>query len=175
MIRALIIDTATPEYACLRPLLDGANPGGWVDGASGILELLASRQPGELVLLQPGPRAGMHHLLYASVRGDLQQVAVSEVRYFMAEHKYVWVRTAQSRVLIRASLAALAEEFAGHFVRIHRNALIATHYLTGLSRSRDGRCSACLTGIDETLPVSRRRVAVLRRLVRSYGMGSQPA
>jgi two-component system response regulator AlgR len=138
-----------------------------------LMALLANRRPGELVLLQSDTQADVRRSICARVRGGLQQVPVGEVRYFMAEHKYVWVRTADTRLLIRDSLQSLEQEFAGRFVRIHRNALVATYYLEGLSGSGYGVCRVRLTGIDETLPVSRRRVAFLRRLVMA-GPGARP-
>ncbi len=166
-MKALVIDNASPEHARLRRLLDDAGRNGVAEGAAGILELLACRLPGELVLVQTQPQAAARSHLCAGSRVGCQQVPVGEVRYFLAEHKYVWVRSAHERLLIRDSLVSLAQEFADRFVRIHRNALVATRYLTGLGAAGGGRCHVSLAGIEETLPVSRRRATALRRLVRA--------
>jgi two-component system response regulator AlgR len=173
-MKLLVIDSASPEHARLHRLLHGGdrNRPCLVDSAAELQAMLARRRPGDLVLLQagsarhPGPQTDARCQICACVRGGLQQVPVAEVRYFLAEHKYVWVRTAQGRVLIRESLQALAQEFAAGFVRIHRNALVATRYLAGLSGPVRGGCRVRLEGIEERLPVSRRRVAALRRLIR---------
>jgi DNA-binding LytR/AlgR family response regulator len=161
-LKGLLIDRANPAHAGLRRLLDGAGRGGVAEGADGIGELLARGAPGDLLLVQAESPAAARSQLCVRVRDGLVRVPVGEVRYFQAEHKYVWVRTARSRLLIPDSLRALAQEFAGRFVRIHRNALVAGCHVTGLS----GQGRVSLAGVDETLPVSRRRLAALRRLIR---------
>jgi len=174
-MKLLVIDGASPEHARLCRLLEGGDRNRpCVAGSAAELQaMLARRRPGELVLLQAGnarlagPQTHPRCRICACVRGGLQQVPVEEIRYFLAEHKYVWVRTAQGRLLIRESLQALAQEFAAGFVRIHRNALVATRYLAGLSGPARGGSRVRLDGIDEMLPVSRRRVAALRRLIRT--------
>lgn len=166
-MKVLVIDADCPEQDRLLRLLDAAGRRSPLEGAGGILDLLEQRAPGELVLLQAeqAPGRPVRQRLCARVRGGLQQVPVGEVRYFLAEHKYVWVRTPQTRLLIRDSLQSLAREFAGRFVRIHRNALVATRYLSGLAIAGGGQCRVSLAGIDETLTVSRRRLATVRRML----------
>jgi two-component system response regulator AlgR len=110
-----------------------------------------------------GPRTR----ICARVRGSLQLVPVEEIRYFLADQKYVTIGTADSRVLIEESLVALEEEFSDRFVRIHRNALVAPAYLIGLERDAGGQFRARLRDVGETLEISRRHLAELRRLVRS--------
>ncbi len=100
------------------------------------------------------------------VRGGLQLVEVSEVRYFQADQKYVTVSTADSQLLVEETLKALEDEFAGQFVRIHRNALVARRYLVGLVKDAEGRTCVRLAGIDTTLEVSRRHSAAIRRLLK---------
>jgi two-component system response regulator AlgR len=101
----------------------------------------------------------------ARVRGSLQLIPVDEVRYFQADQKYVSVCTADGQVLIEETLKSLEEEFAGQFVRIHRNALIATRYLAGLEKDAEGQARVQLSGVAETLEVSRRHIAGIRKLV----------
>ena len=103
----------------------------------------------------------------ASVRGSLQLIEVDDIRYFRADQKYVSVVTAAGEVLIEETLKSLEEEFAGRFVRIHRNALVATRYVDGLVRDDEGRGRLQLSGIDGTLEVSRRHIAGIRRLVKA--------
>jgi two-component system response regulator AlgR len=110
---------------------------------------------------------GARQRICAQVRGSLQLIAVDEVRYFQADQKYVTVRTADSQVLIEETLKALEDEFAGQFVRIHRNALIARRYLTGLEKDPEGRSCVRLAGVDATLEVSRRHSAAIRKLVKA--------
>lgn len=171
-MKALVIDRACPEYVRLCRLLEVSGRA----GPAGLPELLACRAPGELVLLQAEAAGSVRTRLCVRERDGLRQVPVAAVRYFLAEHKYVWMRTAQGRWLIDASLCALDREFAGRFVRIHRNALVAVTWIDGLADHGRARCAVRLAGIDETLPVSRRRLAAVRALVRaSPGVGEQAA
>ncbi len=103
----------------------------------------------------------------ASVRGGLQLIEVADIRYFQADQKYVSVVTADAEILIEETLKALEDEFADHFVRIHRNALVARRYIDGLVRDPEGRGRVQLSGIAGTLEVSRRHIAGIRRLVKA--------
>jgi two-component system response regulator AlgR len=113
-----------------------------------------------------GP-GGARQRICVPVRGSLQLIAVDEVRYFQADQKYVTVCTADSQVLIEETLKALEQEFAGQFVRIHRNALVARRYLAGLEKDTDGHPRVRLEGIDASLEVSRRHSAAIRKLLKS--------
>jgi len=103
----------------------------------------------------------------ASVRGSLQLIEVDDIRYFQADQKYVSVVTPDSEILIEETLKALEEEFAERFVRIHRNALVARRYITGLERDDEGHGRVQLSGMASTLEVSRRHIAEIRRLVKA--------
>jgi two-component system response regulator AlgR len=103
----------------------------------------------------------------ATVRGNLQLIEVDDIRYFLADQKYVSVVTPDCEILIEETLKALEEEFAERFVRIHRNALVARSYITGLERDDEGRGRVQLSGMAGTLEVSRRHIAGIRRLVKA--------
>ena len=103
----------------------------------------------------------------ARVRGSLQLIPVADIRYFQADQKYVTVCTADLCVLIEETLKALEDEFAGQFVRIHRNALVARRYITGMEKDEEGRVCVRLADISQTLEVSRRHAAQVRKLVRA--------
>ncbi|MEO7199601.1 MAG: LytTR family DNA-binding domain-containing protein [Dokdonella sp.] len=101
------------------------------------------------------------------VRGNLVLVAVTDIHYLLSEDKYVVVHHLGGTLLIEEALKALEQEFASHFVRIHRNCLVARDKLTGLDRLGDGRVMARLDGVDDALEVSRRNLPGLRKTVRS--------
>ncbi len=123
--------------------------------------------PIQAVALHAGDGHGAaRQRICVQVRGSLQLVEVSEVRYFQADQKYVTVSTADSQLLVEETLKALEDEFAGQFVRIHRNALVARRYLVGLVKDAEGRTCVRLAGIDTTLEVSRRHSAAIRRLLK---------
>lgn len=110
--------------------------------------------------------AAVRERICANVRGSLQLIAVEDIRYFLADQKYVTVCSAGDSVLIEDSLKSLEQEFGERFVRIHRNALVAPRYLAGLERDADGRSLVILQGVTERLEVSRRHLAAVRDLVR---------
>lgn len=117
-------------------------------------------------LQEADEQAGERQRICANVRGSLQLIPVEEIRYFQADQKYVTVCTAESRVLIEETLKGLEQEFATRFVRIHRNALVAKRFISGMTKDVDGHLQVQLAGIDRTLEVSRRHISEIRRLVK---------
>jgi two-component system response regulator AlgR len=102
-----------------------------------------------------------------NVRGSLQLIPVTEIRYFLADQKYVTVCTADGKLLTEETLKLLEQEFADRFVRIHRNALVARQYITGIDKDEEGHARVVLAGTDDTLEISRRHLADIRKLVRA--------
>ena len=101
----------------------------------------------------------------AHYRGKLQTVNVEDVIYLQADHKYVTVRHDGGELLIDESLRSLEREFPDLFLRIHRNALVARVQLRGLEKRADGVSFVRLRDCSETLVVSRRHLAEVRRWV----------
>ena len=112
-------------------------------------------------------QSGKRQRICANVRGSLQLIPVEDVRYFQADQKYVVVATAEAQMLIEETLKSLEQEFDDQFVRIHRNALVARRYITGLAKDGDGHAQVSLAGMEETLEVSRRHIADVRKLVKA--------
>ncbi len=104
--------------------------------------------------------------LCARLRGNLRLIPIEDVRYLQAEEKYVVVHHARGEDLVEESLKSLEDEFAGHFLRIHRNCLVARHELVELRRDLDGHVHAVLRHADRPLEVSRRCVTQLRDAIR---------
>ncbi|MGE3106645.1 MAG: LytR/AlgR family response regulator transcription factor [Lysobacterales bacterium] len=104
--------------------------------------------------------------LCARVRGSLRLVPIEEIAFLLAEDKYVLVHADSGEVLVDESLKSLETEFAGRFVRIHRNCLIARDRLIALERSADASMHARLRGAQRTLEISRRCLPALRSLVK---------
>lgn len=113
----------------------------------------------------PGESQARSHIC-ARVRGALQLMPVEEIRFFQADNKYVTARDAERSLLIEDSLKALEEEFAGRFLRIHRNALVARAFVKALEKDAEGRNMVVLEGVEEKLEVSRRHAPELRRWLR---------
>jgi two-component system, LytTR family, response regulator AlgR len=104
--------------------------------------------------------------LSARVRGELRLIPIADVQYLQADTKYVEVHTAKEMVLIEDSLVQLEEEFAGLFVRIHRNCLVAKTAIASLLKSAQGEVAVSLRNRSERLEVSRRNVAAVRKLMK---------
>lgn len=95
-------------------------------------------------------------------QGKVRLIPVDEVVYFMADQKYITVRHLGGEVLIEDSLKSLLEEFPEHFLRVHRNAIVAKNYLLALEKDLMGPYRLRLRGIEDKVEVSRRHVAKVR-------------
>jgi two-component system, LytTR family, response regulator AlgR len=96
---------------------------------------------------------------------QLRLIPVSDIRYFVAEQKYITVHHAKGTDLIDESLKDLSVEFDEDFVRIHRNALVAERAIASVERDEEGQYKVLLRDSTVTLPISRRHnTVVLRRL-----------
>jgi two-component system response regulator AlgR len=100
------------------------------------------------------------------MRGRITLIPVRDIIYFIADNKYVTVRTATEQHLIEESLVSLEEEFSDRFLRIHRGSLVNTDYLRGMEKNTAGHWRVLMKGIDEKLVVSRRHTPQVRRWVR---------
>ena len=118
-------------------------------------------------LQEAGIGTGVRQSICANVRGSLQLIPVTDIRYFQADQKYVVVCTADTQLLIEETLKSLEQEFSASFVRIHRNALVARRFISGLGKDEDGRAQVILAGVEQTLEVSRRHLAEVRKLVKA--------
>jgi two-component system, LytTR family, response regulator AlgR len=94
----------------------------------------------------------------ATTREGLVRVPVNDIVYFLADQKYTTVCHLHGEVLIEESLKTLEEDFSPWFLRVHRKALVATRFIAGLER-----------GAPTLLPVSRRRLAEVRRFLTDDG------
>lgn len=112
-----------------------------------------------------GQAAARTHLA-ARLRGSLRLIPIEDIRYLQADEKYVVVHHARGEDLIEESLKSLETEFAGRFVRIHRNCLVARDEIVELRRSPDGSVHAVLRHVDAPLEISRRCLTQLRETLR---------
>jgi two-component system response regulator AlgR len=126
---------------------------------------LTARQLQEINQAQQEPPARTH--ISVHLRGNIRLVPLPDVVYFLADSKYVAVRTATEEHLIEDSLVNLEREFADRFLRIHRNALVSAVHIKGIEKSPSGTWQVALTGIDKRLDVSRRHAASVRRWARN--------
>lgn len=114
--------------------------------------------------VDPQGAAQRRHISARTHRG-IELVPVDEIRYFLADQKYVTVKYPDGEVLIDDTLKELEDEFGERFVRIHRNALVAVAWLEGMELATAGHYQVRLKGVEERLVVSRRHVAGLRKMM----------
>ena len=102
-------------------------------------------------------------------RHRISLVPVGEVVYLKAELKYVTLRTRAGEHLIEEPLVAIEREFAGRFVRVHRNCLVSRAAIRGFERAGAGdeelHWNVLLDGVEERLPVSRRQWPALKGIL----------
>jgi two-component system response regulator AlgR len=100
------------------------------------------------------------------LRGNIRLVPVQDILYFMADSKYVTVRTPADEHLIEDSLVNLEKEFGERFLRVHRNALVSTQAIKAIEKGPAGGWQVVLKEHHKRLDVSRRHVADVRRWAR---------
>jgi two-component system response regulator AlgR len=108
-------------------------------------------------------------ILLVQERGITERIPLREVLYLKAELKYVSVRTAIKTHILEGSLNDLEARYPTHFLRIHRNALVAAHAIRALEKHLDpdegDGWAVRLSGIDELLLVSRRQLAAVKEVI----------
>lgn len=93
------------------------------------------------------------------------QIAVENVLYFNADHKYTVVHTATDEHLIRMPLAELAAQLdPDQFWQVHRSTLINLAFLEGTRRDENSRLFLRIKGHPRELPVSRAFVHLFRAM-----------
>ncbi|MEO6172553.1 MAG: LytTR family DNA-binding domain-containing protein [Arenimonas sp.] len=100
--------------------------------------------------------------LSARLRGGLRLISIEDIYYLQADEKYVVVHHSRGEDLLEESLKSIEQEFAGFFLRIHRNCLVAHTEFQELRRDNDGSVHAILRHGKQALEVSRRCVPGLR-------------
>lgn len=117
-----------------------------------------------LTLLEERDDVAQRFVVARTHEGETR-VALEDIVYCRAEDKYTAVRHLQGELLISDSLNALEQRFGDAFVRIHRQLLVATRFVTGLYTDDYGNRKLRLQHCDTPLPVSRRRLAAVRKIL----------
>lgn len=111
-------------------------------------------------------------------RGRTERVPLWQVLYLKAELKYITVRTAAHTYILEGALGELEHRFSDHFLRIHRNALVARRAIRALEKHHDPQegegWAVRLDGVPEPLLVSRRQLAVVRDVVAGVSARGEP-
>lgn len=110
------------------------------------------------------PNKQRNHISARTRRG-VELIPLNQVRFFIADHKYVTVHHTDGETLIDETLKELEQEFGDQLVRVHRNALVLIDAIEGMERNAQGQYRVRLKDIEEQPVVSRRHVARLRELL----------
>lgn len=117
-----------------------------------------------MLIVDGEPTARTH--LSARTRKGIEQVALEQVLYLMADHKYVTLYHEGGELLLDESLKSLEDEFGEKLVRIHRHTLVLRCRMERLQRTSQGDFQLHLTGLNgQGLTVSRRQLPAIRRLL----------
>ncbi len=120
----------------------------------------------QLTQLGAGNAPARRHIC-AKLRDKLHVVPVESVLCFVADQKYVTVHHTGGELLIDESLKDLEQEFAGRFLRVHRNALVAVAQVERLEKDEAGHLQVYMRGLPVPLEVSRRLVSEVRERLRA--------
>jgi len=101
----------------------------------------------------------------AKISGNIKLVPVKDIVYFQAELKYVTVKYLNGETIIEDTLKELQAEFSESFVRIHRNAIVAKKFITGIHRDNQGHSYVVLGEDDKKLEISRRHLSEVKKLI----------
>jgi two-component system response regulator AlgR len=113
------------------------------------------------------PTTNSRNHISAKTRRGVELIPLDDVRYFIADNKYVTVYHLKGEHLLDETLKELEEEFGNRFLRIHRNALVSTKHIEALERSPQGQYQIRLADTDVRPAVSRRHASELKNLLKN--------
>ncbi|MDO8342078.1 MAG: LytTR family DNA-binding domain-containing protein [Cellvibrio sp.] len=113
----------------------------------------------------PKPEAQRTHIT-AKTRRGVELIQLDDVRYFLADHKYVTVYHRTGEHLLDETLKELEEEFGARFVRVHRNSLVSVKHIEALERNAQGQYQVRLADTELRPVISRRHVSDLKELLK---------
>ncbi|WP_331352809.1 LytTR family DNA-binding domain-containing protein [Cellvibrio sp. UBA7671] len=102
----------------------------------------------------------------AKTRRGVELISLEDVRYFLADHKYVTVYHRAGEHLLDETLKELEEEFGARFVRVHRNSLVSVKHIEALERNAQGQYQVRLADTELRPVISRRHVSDLKALLK---------
>ncbi|MBR9805049.1 LytTR family transcriptional regulator [bacterium] len=100
----------------------------------------------------------------AKTHSGHERIAVSDIRLLLADQRYVMAYLPSREVLLDIPLKEFESRYAHIFLRIHRNALVAKHFVQALERD-DGNSVLRIADITLRPIVSRRMLSQVRKLI----------
>lgn len=91
-------------------------------------------------------------------------INIDEIRFVMARDDYAYLQTDSDRYFSTVSLAQLEKTLDGHgFFRVHRGYLVNLSLVKEVEPQSGGTLLLTLDGVEDRIPVSRRRVSSLKK------------
>ncbi len=91
-------------------------------------------------------------------------IGIDKIRFVMARDDYAFLQTDADRYFSTVSLAQLEKRLDGHgFFRVHRSYLVNLSLIEEVESVAGGTLLLTLNGVEEKIPVSRRRVSALKK------------
>lgn len=163
---AVVFVTAHAEHALQAFELDALD---YLTKPVRLERLQASLKKAERTLVsgQAPDTVSLLNFILIQDRGRTERVPVTDVVYLKAELKYVTVRTRSRTLIYDGSLSEFEERQGAHWLRVHRNALVARHAVRALEKHHDPEegdgWAVRLDGVEERLAVSRRQLAAVKQ------------
>lgn len=114
----------------------------------------------------PATGTSVRSHISAKTRRGIELIPLEDVRYFVADHKYVTVYHRNGEHLLDETLKELEGEFGSRFLRIHRNALISTKHIEAIERAPQGQYQVRLADTEHRPIISRRHVSDVKELLK---------
>lgn len=99
----------------------------------------------------------------SKISGSIKLIPVDDIIYFLAEQKYVTVKHLKGETIIEETLKELEKEFSQKFIRVHRNALVAKKFISGVRKNTQGQSFITLQNDDRELEISRRHLGGVKQ------------
>ena len=91
-------------------------------------------------------------------------ISIDKIRFVMARDDYAYLQTDTDRYFSTVSLAQLEKRLEGHgFFRVHRGYLVNLSMVEEVEPVSGGTLLLTLNGVEDKIPVSRRRVSLLKK------------
>ena len=91
-------------------------------------------------------------------------ISIDSIRFVMARDDYAYLQTDTDRYFSTVSLAQLEKRLDGHgFFRVHRGYLVNLSMVEEVEPVSGGTLLLTLNGVSDKIPVSRRRVSLLKK------------
>ncbi|UTF58704.1 LytTR family DNA-binding domain-containing protein [Gilvimarinus sp. DA14] len=128
--------------------------------------LRQAAKPNKLQRAATGPKSAPLSITAKTHRG-VERIPLSEVRFFLADQKYVTVYHTSGQHLLDNSLKELEQMLGDRVVRVHRNALVVIEHIRALERNPEGGYCLRLTDMEQRPSVSRRHAGAVKALLQS--------